>query len=58
MSYENVRTDNNDGILTITIDRSKVLNALNAQTVAEIGQAFEAARDDASVKAIILTGGG
>ena len=56
--FDNIRTDNNDGILTITIDRPKVLNALNAQTVGEIGQAFEAARDDASVKAIILTGGG
>lgn len=55
---ENVRSENKDGILYITIDRPKVLNALNAQTVEEIGQAFEAARDDASVKCIILTGGG
>src|SRR5438045_3073035 len=55
---ENVRTENRDGILIITIDRPKVLNALNAQTVAEIGEAFNAARDDASVKAIIVTGGG
>jgi enoyl-CoA hydratase len=55
---DNVRTENKDGILVITIDRPKVLNALNAQTVAEIGQAFEAARDDDSVRAIILTGGG
>jgi enoyl-CoA hydratase len=55
---DNVRTENKDGILIITIDRPKVLNALNAQTVAEIGEAFEAARDDASVKCVILTGGG
>jgi enoyl-CoA hydratase len=55
---DNVRTENRDGILYITIDRPKVLNALNAQTVEEIGQAFEAARDDASVKCIILTGAG
>jgi enoyl-CoA hydratase len=55
---ENVRTENRDGVLIITIDRPKVLNALNAQTVEEIGEAFEAARDDDSVKAIILTGGG
>lgn len=55
---DNVRTENRDGVLVITIDRPKVLNALNAQTVAEIGQAFDAARDDASVKAVILTGGG
>ena len=56
--YENVKTATNDGILTITVDRPKVLNALNAQTVEEIGRAFEAARDDASVKCVILTGGG
>ena len=55
---DNVRTENKDGILIVTVDRPKVLNALNAQTVAEIGQAFEAARTDDSVKAIILTGGG
>ena len=55
---ENVRTENRDGVLIVTIDRPKVLNALNAQTVAEIGQAFDAARDDDSVKAVIVTGGG
>jgi enoyl-CoA hydratase len=55
---DNVRTENKDGILIITIDRPKVLNALNAQTVGEIGEAFEAARHDASVKCVILTGGG
>ena len=55
---DNVRTENKDGILVITIDRPKVLNALNAQTVREIGEAFDAARDDESVKAVILTGAG
>ena len=55
---DNVKTENKDGILIITIDRPKVLNALNAQTVGEIGQAFEGARDDDSVKAVILTGAG
>jgi enoyl-CoA hydratase len=55
---ENVKTENRDGILIITIDRPKVLNALNAQTIDEIGQAFEAARDDESVKCVILTGAG
>ena len=55
---ENVRTENKEGILVITIDRPKVLNALNAQTVAEIGEAFAAARDDESVRCVILTGAG
>jgi enoyl-CoA hydratase len=55
---ENVRTENREGVLIVTIDRPKVLNALNAQTVAEIGEAFEAARNDDSVGAVIVTGGG
>jgi enoyl-CoA hydratase len=55
---ENVRTEIRDNICIITIDRPKVLNALNAQTVGEIAEAFEQARADASVKAVIVTGGG
>lgn len=55
---ENITTTTNDGLLTITIDRPKVLNALNAQTVDEIGRVLEAARDDESVKCIIITGAG
>ncbi len=55
---DNVRTENRDGILVVTIDRPKVLNALNAQTVEEIYEAFSKARTDDAVKAVIVTGGG
>ena len=55
---ENVRTENRDGVLVVTIDRPKVLNALNGQTIEEIGLAFNQARKDATVKAVIVTGGG
>ncbi len=55
---QNVRTENRDGVLVVTIDRPKVLNALNAETVEEIYHAFASAYDDATVKAVILTGGG
>jgi enoyl-CoA hydratase len=58
MSYENIKAEVRDGILYVTVDRPKVLNALNAQTVEEIGRAFAAARTDDAVKAVILTGGG
>ncbi|HUF18510.1 MAG TPA: enoyl-CoA hydratase-related protein [Thermoanaerobaculia bacterium] len=57
-NLENLRTENRDGILVVTIDRPKVLNALNAQTVEEIARVFDEARDDEAVKAVILTGGG
>ena len=55
---DNVKTENREGVLIVTIDRPKVLNALNAQTVAEIESVFDAARGDDAVKAVILTGGG
>ncbi len=56
--YDNVTTERRDNILVITVDRPKVLNALNAKTVEEIGQAFAAARDDDAVRCVIVTGGG
>ncbi len=55
---ENIKTENDNGILKITIDRPKVLNALNQQTMEEIDSAFKAARTDAAVKAVIVTGSG
>src|SRR6266567_7680640 len=61
MSYENlenVKAEVRDGILYVTIDRPKVLNALNGQTVEELYRIFAEGRDDENVKAVILTGGG
>ncbi len=58
MAYANVRVEVRDGILFVTIDRPKVLNALNAATVEEIYHLFAAAHDDPTIKAVILTGGG
>jgi enoyl-CoA hydratase len=58
MSYENILYDKKDGIATITFNRPKVLNALNRKTVEELQSALIDARDDAGVRALILTGGG
>jgi enoyl-CoA hydratase len=57
-NLENVTTEQRDQILVVTIDRPKVLNALNAQTVEEIGRVFAEARRDDAVRAVIVTGGG
>jgi enoyl-CoA hydratase len=57
-NLENIRTEMRDQILVVTIDRPKVLNALNAQTVEEIGRVFAEARRDDAVRAVIVTGGG
>src|SRR5260370_2624117 len=58
MSYENIWFEKNDGIARITFNRPKVLNALNRKTIEELQSALLDARDDASVRVLILTGAG
>jgi naphthoate synthase len=47
-----------EGIARITINRPERRNAFRPQTIFELSDAFERARDDISVGAIILTGAG
>jgi len=57
--FEDIRYElSGDGIAKITIDRPEVRNAFRPQTVVELSQAFERAREDPSVGVIILTGEG
>ena len=58
MPYDNLLYDVRDGIAWITFNRPKVLNALNRHTILELGRALEAARGDAAVRVLILTGAG
>src|SRR2546421_6791496 len=47
-----------DGIAKITINRPEVRNAFRPQTVSELKEAFDLARDDSDVGVVILTGEG
>ena len=47
-----------DGIGKITINRPEVRNAFRPQTVTELKEAFDLARDDAEIGVVILTGEG
>lgn len=59
MSYNNLLTEEIEkGIVRITINRPQKLNALNKETIAELGHAIRAFDDDASIGVIILTGSG
>ncbi len=58
MTYHTILTQKNDGVLTITIERPKKLNALNKATISELHSAFTEAKSDATIRAIILTGSG
>jgi len=57
-ALENVLYEKKDGIAYVTLNRPKVLNALNQRTWQDVRAAFEDARDDATVRGIILTGAG
>jgi naphthoate synthase len=57
--YEDIRYElSGDGIAKITIARPEVRNAFRPETVIELSDAFERAREDTDVGAIILTGEG
>ena len=59
MSYETLITEKDEGILTITINRPKQMNALNMGVVKELKEAVEnEAVADRSVRVIIITGAG
>jgi len=58
MNYENILTENEEGILQITVNRPSKLNALNKDTIQELHLAFKNAQSDSDVKVIILTGSG
>ncbi|MBA3267755.1 MAG: 1,4-dihydroxy-2-naphthoyl-CoA synthase [Acidimicrobiia bacterium] len=56
--YTDIRYDVAEGMAKLTICRPEVRNAFRPQTVVELIDAFEAARDDPEVGVVILTGEG
>jgi enoyl-CoA hydratase/carnithine racemase len=58
LTRANVAYEKKGAIAYVTVNRPKVLNALNTPTWADLRTAFEGARDDAAVHGVILTGAG
>lgn len=58
MNFENLSYETRDRIAYVTIDRPKVLNALNMATMTELRTAFMQVKDDSNVRVVILTGAG
>ena len=58
--YANIKYELNEvnGVLTITMNRPKALNALNRDTLSELADAFTKIAADDAVKAVIITGEG
>ncbi|BDS13535.1 enoyl-CoA hydratase/isomerase family protein [Aureispira anguillae] len=59
MEYKNLLTTYKDGILVVTINRPKALNALNKQTLSDLRQLFEKdALNLEGLRGVVLTGAG
>jgi len=58
MSASSLLIDSAEGIATVTVNRPEKLNALNSAVIAELTTVFERFRDDAALRAVILTGAG
>jgi len=57
-TLENLLYEKKGAIAYVTLNRPKVLNALNQQTWKELRTVFEDARDDPEIRGVILTGAG
>lgn len=55
---EPLRSAFDAGVLTLTLNRPEKLNAINADMHHALRAGFERARDDAAVRAVLLTGAG
>ena len=51
-----ILTERRDRILTVTVNRPEKLNALNGEVVEGLREAFHAAKNDADIGAVIVTG--
>src|SRR6204780_4079468 len=58
MTYENILLEKKNSIAYVTVNRPKVLNALNMATMEELRTAFHEIKNDADIRVVILTGAG
>ncbi|MGB0589963.1 MAG: enoyl-CoA hydratase/isomerase family protein [Myxococcota bacterium] len=58
MGFENILYETDGAIATVTLNRPKVLNALNHQTVLELQRAVDTFSKDDDLRVMILTGSG
>lgn len=58
VKLENISVERDGAVATVTINRPRVLNALNGQTLDELRRAMLALKHDAGVRVVIVTGSG
>ena len=57
-NFENILFEKKGAIAYVTVNRPKVLNALNMATMEELRQAFHSVKQDHEVRVVIMTGAG
>src|SRR5260370_41340934 len=58
MTYENILLEKKNSMAYVTVNRPKVLNALNLATMEELRAAFHDIKNDKGIRVVILTGAG
>ncbi len=58
MNFENILLEKKNSIAYVTVNRPKVLNALNMATMEELRAAFHDIKNDSSIRVVIFTGAG
>ncbi len=58
MACDSLLTENREGVLWVTVNRTDKLNALNRQTLDELDHCMTAASADETVLAVVVTGAG
>src|SRR5262252_867349 len=58
MNFENIILEKKNAIAYVTINRPKVLNALNMATMEELRAAFHDIKNDGAIRVVIFTGSG
>jgi enoyl-CoA hydratase len=58
MPYTSLLFDERDGVATVTVNRPEKLNALNAEVIAELGEAAGRIASEPEIRGAILTGAG
>ncbi len=57
-SYATIRYEVSDGVATLSLHRPERRNAITNQMVREVAQALAAAKEDATIRVLVLTGSG
>jgi enoyl-CoA hydratase len=58
MNFENILLEKKSAIAYVTVNRPKVLNALNMATMEELRAAFHDIKNDKTIRVVIFTGAG